>query len=89
MIVVHEFYVNTTKNTSTLVVFVREKQVRYDAETINQLLHLQYIPHGPDEVGILAELDNMEDISIEICGGVTKWNIARGEHTYFPSNDLY
>ena len=40
MIVVYEFYTNAAENTSTQVVFVREKQVQYDAGTINQLLHL-------------------------------------------------
>ena len=82
MTVVREFYMNTVENTSTLVVFVREKQVRYDVGTINQLLHLQYTPHGLDELDILAESANMEEISTKICGRVTKWNIVRGEHAH-------
>ena len=53
MTVVHEFYANAVKNTSTPVVFVRGKHVRYDAGTINQLLHLQYTPHGPDELELV------------------------------------
>ena len=64
------------------------KHVRYDAGTVNQLLHLQYTPHGPDELE-LVESTNMEEISNEIYGGVTKWNIVRGEHAHFPSKDLH
>ena len=33
--IVHEFYMNTAENTSTLVVFVKGKQVHYDASMIN------------------------------------------------------
>ena len=89
MTMVHELYTNETENTSTSVVFVRKKQVCYDASSINQLLCLQYTPHGPDELDLLAELANMEEISTEICGGATKWNIVRGEHSHFPSKDLH
>ena len=44
MTVVHKFYANAWEDTPTPVAFV--KQVRYDVGTINQLLHLQYTPHG-------------------------------------------
>ena len=30
----------------------------------------------------------MEEISTEICGRVTKWDIVRGIHAHFPSRDL-
>ena len=89
MTIVCEFDENTTENSSTLVVFVRGKQVRYDAGTINQLFHLQYISHGLDDLAILVESTNMEEITNEICGGGTKWNIVKGEDAYFPSNDLH
>ena len=72
MTLVHEFYENATKNISTPIVFVRGKHVCYDAGTINQLLHLQYTLHGPDELDVLVESANMEEISIAICARVTK-----------------
>ena len=40
MTVVREFYTNEVENTSSQVVFVRGKQVRYDADMINQLFRL-------------------------------------------------
>ena len=55
MTVVYKLYASIAKNTSTTVVFVRGKQVRYDASTINQLLHLQYTPYKPDELDMLLE----------------------------------
>ena len=88
MTMVREFYANAWDNTPTLVVFVREKQVRYDAGTINQLLQLQYTLHGPDEIDLLAESANMENISTEICGRVIKWDIVKGVYAHFPSKDL-
>ena len=41
-------------------------------EVINSLLRLQYKPYWPDEIAPLAESANMEEISAEICGRVTK-----------------
>ena len=89
MNVVCDINANAAKNTLTPVVFVRGKQVHYDADTINQLFHLQYISHGLDDLAILVESTNMEEITNEICGGGTKWNIVKGEDAYFPSNDLH
>ena len=89
MIVVREFHANAEENTSTQVVFVKVKQVRYDADTINQLFCLQYTLVGPDELDVLIKLANMEKVSNEIYGGGTKWNIVRNEHAQFPSKDLY
>ena len=63
--------------------------MHYDAGTINQLLHLRCTHTGTDELDILAASANMEEISIEIYGGVTKWNTVRGEDTHFPSKDLH
>ena len=40
MTVVCKFFANAKENTSTPMAFVREKQVRYNAGIINQLLHL-------------------------------------------------
>ena len=62
--------------------------MRYDAATINQLFRLQYTPIGPDELDVLIESANMEEVSNEICGGGTRWNIARNKHSHFPSKDL-
>ena len=74
--VVCEFYMNTAKNTLTQVVFVKDKQVRYDAGTINQMLHLRYRPHRPNELDLFVDSANMEEINTEIYGGATKWNIV-------------
>ena len=89
MTIVREFYMNTEENTSTPVIFVRRKHVHYDTGMINQLFCLQYTPHGLDELDLLVKSANMEEISNEICGRATKWNIVRGEHAYFPSKDLH
>ena len=43
----------------------------------------------PDELDALVESANMEEISNEICGEGTKWNIVRREHAHFPSKDLH
>ena len=88
MTVVHEFYANTWDSTPTPMVFVQEKQVRYDAGVFNTLLQLQYNPHGPDVVALLVDSTNMEEISAEICGRVTKSDIVRGVHAHFPLRDL-
>ena len=50
MTVVCEFFANAPKGTSGHTVFIREKQVKYDAATINQLLCLLYNPSHTDEV---------------------------------------
>ena len=89
MTIVREFYANAIENTSTPTVFVRGKQVRYDTGTINQLFRLQYTPHRPNKLATLVESVNMQEISNEIYGGGTKWNIVRGEHTHFSSKDLH
>ena len=72
MTVVRDFYVNATENTSTPVLFVRGKQVRYDAGTINQLFRLQYTPIKPDGLDVLIESSNMEEVINEIYGGGIK-----------------
>ena len=70
--------------------FVRGKQVRYDARTINQLLRLPYNPNGPDELDYLMNLAaNMEEVSNEICKRRrTQWTIMRDDHAHFLSKDL-
>ena len=87
MTVIRKFYAKAL-DTQTPLVFVKEKQVRYDVGTINQLMQLQYTPHGSDEIDSLADLANMEDISAEIYRRLTKWDIIKGEHAHFPSKDL-
>ena len=67
MKVVREFFVNAAKCTSRYMVFVRGKQVRYDAATINQLFRLPYNPSGPDEVDYLMNSANMEEVRNVIC----------------------
>ena len=62
MTVVPEFYVNAAENTSTLVVFVSGKEVRYEAGMTNQHFHLQYTPYGPNKLDVLIESANMEEI---------------------------
>ena len=89
MTMFHEFYANVAKKTSSQVVFVRGKQVRYEARTINQLFCPHYTPIGLDELALLMELANMEEVSNEICRGGTRWNIVRSEHAHFPSKDLH
>ena len=89
MTVVREFYANAVESTSSHTMFVRGKQVRYDAETINQLFRLTYTPVGLDELDLLMDSTNMEEVSNEICRGSTRWNVVRNEHAYFPSKDLH
>ena len=67
MKVVREFFANAMECTSDYTVFVRGKQVRYDAGTINQLFQLPYNPSGPNEVDYLMNLVNMEEVSNAIC----------------------
>ena len=89
MTVVREFFVNAAESTSSYMVFVRGKQVRYEVGTINQLFHLPYSPSGHDELDYLMNSANMEDVSNEICkSGGPRWTIVRDEHTHFPSKDL-
>ena len=89
MTVALEFYANAGENTSSQVVFVRGKQVRYDAGMINQLFLLQHTSVGPNEIDVLIESANMEEVSNENCRGGSRWNIIRNEHPHFPSKDLY
>ena len=90
MTVVHEFFTNAPEGTSSHMVFVRGKQVKYDATTINHLLCLQYNPTGPNEVDYLLNDDaNKVEVTRVICQSEgTQWTIVRDEHTHFPSKDL-
>ena len=47
MTVVREFYANAFEGLVS-VATVRERQIWYDAGTINALLKIQNAPHGPD-----------------------------------------
>ena len=77
MIVVHEFFANATESTSNYRVFVRGKQVKYDTRTINQLFRLPYNPSGLDKLDYLIDSANMEEVSIEISKGGTRWTIVK------------
>ena len=69
--------------------FVRGKQVRYVAGTINQLFRLSYNPSGPNKVDYLMNSTNMEEVNNAICKSWgTRWTIVRDEHAHFPSKDL-
>ena len=48
-VVVLEFYANAFESPISISA-VRERQVKYDAVTINALLKIQNAPHGPDQV---------------------------------------
>ena len=89
MIVVCEFFANAVESTSGYTMFVRGKQVRYDAGTINQLFRLPYNPSSPDELDYLMNPANMEEVNNKIYKmGGTRWTIVKDEHAYFPSKDL-
>ena len=89
MTVVHEFFLNALKGTSGHTVFVRGKQVKHDAATINHLICLPYNLSGPNEVQYLLNDANMDEVSRVICkSGGTQWTIVRDKHAYFPSKDL-
>ena len=90
MTVVREFFANVLAGTSSHIVFVRGKQVKCNAATINHLRRLQYNPTDPDEVKYLLNKDsNMVEVTKVICQSKgTQWTIVRDEHTHFPSKDL-
>ena len=67
MMVAHEFFATAPEGTSGHTVFVRGKQVKYDAASISHLLHLPYNPSGPDEVQYLLNDTNMDEVSRFIC----------------------
>ena len=91
MTVVREFIANAQEGPSGYKAFVRGKEVRYDTTTINNLLHLQYNPTGPDEGETLLNDDaKMPEVTRIICQSRgTQWAIMKDEHTHFPSKDLY
>ena len=69
--------------------FVKGKQVKYDAATINHLFCLLYYPSGPDEVEYLLNDANMDEVNRVICQSRgTQWTIVRDEHAHFHSKDL-
>ena len=88
--VIYEFFSNAPEGTSSHMVFVRGKQVKYDAVTINHLLRLQYNPTGLDEVEYLLNDDaNMVKVTRVIYKSKGRqWTIVRDEHAHFPSKDL-
>ena len=89
MTVVHEFFANAPEGNPGYTVFIRGKQVKYDAATINHLLRLPYNPSGPDVVECWMNEANMEEVSRAICKSKgTQWKIVRDEHAHFPSKDL-
>ena len=91
MTVVHEFFTNAVEGPTGHKVFVRGKEVKYDNTTINNLLHLQYNPVGPDDMDVLLNNKaNIPMITQAICQSKgTRWTIVRDAHAHFPLNDLH
>ena len=85
MTMVCEFFVNAPEGPIGHKVFVRGKEVKYDSATINNLLHLQYNPVGPDEVDILLNDDaNMTEVTRAVCQSKgTRWAIVNDVHAHF------
>ena len=89
MMVVREFFANASEGTSSHTMFVKGKQVKYDAATINHLIRLQYNPTDPDEVEYLLNDANMAEVARVICQCKgTKWTIVRDERAHIPFEDL-
>ena len=89
--VIREFFANAPNDPTIRKVFVRGKEVKYDATTINNLLRLHYNPMGPDDVDLLLnDNDNLPVFTHAIClSSGTRWNMVREGPAHFPSKDLH
>ena len=74
MTVVHEFYANALESLVSISA-VRERQVKYDAVTINALLKIQNALHGPNQVAQLDSTVDLDEVTRALCDKVVTWTM--------------
>ena len=74
MTVVHEFYANALKSLVSIST-VRERQVKYDAVTINALLKIQNALNGPTQVAQLDSTVDLDEVTRALCDKVVTWTM--------------
>ena len=87
MTMVHEFYANTLES-PVLISMVLERQVNYNAVTINALLNIPNAPHGPDQVAQLDSTIDLYEVTRALCDKVVTWTMVRGIRTAFLNKEL-
>ena len=75
MTVVHEFYMNAFESPVSGST-VQERQVKYDAGTINALLKIQNAPYGPDQVAQLDSTIDLDEVNQALCDKVVSWTMV-------------
>ena len=87
MIVVCEFYANALES-SVSITKVKEKQVKYDAVTVNALLNIQYNPYILDQVAQLDDTIDLDEVTWALCDKVVTWTMVRGAQIAFLTKEL-
>ena len=75
MTVVREFYANFFESPISTTT-VRERQVRYDAMTINAFFKIQNAPHDPYHVAQLDSTVDFDEVTRALCDKVVTWTMV-------------
>ena len=82
-----KFYANAFESPVSISI-VQERQVKYDAITINALLKIQNAPHGPHQVAQLGNTIDLDEVSQVLCDNVVNWTMVRGIQTTIFTKEL-